>query len=384
VRNQSPFPSAYTLSLDANNWLSTLAPSSSGRWTGYRTNLGGSSTPIGYAGQYSVICWRMNSAGSISVFAGGVLAETYTPIDGALAAATSIKIGPGVGHLKMLDIKDYGRPMTDAEVLDISNMLAGHNRLTWEFTWVGRTGVDYAPTLPSEALIVRKRGLRGKRPLVILNHQASSTEAVFTEAAEQNAVLTTLVEADYVVAISRQWTPTAFENSWGNDDAIQANVDLYNFAVSNFQVDTSRVAMVGFSMGGLSTMLAFPDGRIPLKGAACFDCVLDLAHVYANGFSASINTAYSITGVSPNTYSEKTAGHDPRLLATTTFTGKRFAFFANTDDSIINFTQNTFDFQAQIASVATEETITTGTGGHLANISSNVSNLMSFLTRCFA
>jgi hypothetical protein len=34
--------------------------------------------------------------------------------------------------------------------------------------------------------------------------------------------------------------------------------------------------------------------------------------------------------------------------------------------------------------VATEETITTGTGGHLANIASNVSNLTTFLARCFA
>ncbi|HEY0098388.1 MAG TPA: Ig-like domain-containing protein [Pyrinomonadaceae bacterium] len=385
IRNQTQFPTAYALNFDANNWFSTLAPNGSGRWTGYRTSLGGSTTPAGYAQEYSVPCWRMNSASSISVFMDGALVETYTPLDSALAAATSIKIGPGFGYLRQLAILDYGRAMTDAEVASHSTMLLGHNDLTWEVTYLGRNGVEYAPTLASEGVIVRKRGLRGKRSLVFLNHQASQTERVFFEATEQRAILTALVEAGYIVVISRQWDANALENSWGNDSALDANAELYDYVVAHYPVDTARVAMVGFSMGGISTALAFPDGRIPLKGAACFDCALDLAHLYANGFSSGINAAYQISGGNP--YATATSGHDPRLLgAHASFSGKRLAFFRNTDDVIVNPTENTGDFQAQVASVATEETITSYTtgGGHLANIAASKTLLMEFLARCFA
>jgi hypothetical protein len=385
ARFQSPASAGfYTFYVDAQNWLSTIVPASGGRWYANQKNTTGATTPAGFSNHYSNVCLRMNSASSISTFVDGALVETYTPLDGDLATATSLQIGPGFGHIKQFYIFDYGRAATDAEMLEHSDMAHGYNRTQIEWEWVGRTSAgDYAPTLASEGFIARKRGLRGKRPLVILNHQAAQTEYVFSTVGEpQRAVLDALIAQDYIVIASRQWTPSAFENSWGNDDALQANVDLYNYAVANYNVDTSRVAMVGFSMGGISTMVAFDDGRIPLDGAACFDCALDLEHVYANGFSSAINAAYQIGGAG-GTYAAATSGHDPRLLATTGFSGKRFAFFANTDDSIINFTENTFDFQAQIASVATEETITTGTGGHLANISSNIPNLTAFLQRCF-
>ena len=71
-------------------------------------------------------------------------------------------------------------------------------------------------------------------------------------------------------------------------------------------------------------------------------------------------------------------------MATTSFVSKRFIIFANTDDATVTFTQNTFDFQTQIASVATEEAITTTMGGHLANISTHVPALMAFLMSVFA
>jgi dienelactone hydrolase len=373
AKNQGTYPTTSLISYDGNNLVSMLLS----RWIGYKKSAAGHAGGIGYTAEWSVIALRQNSATSLSLFVDGVLAETFTPENANWSTLTSFKIGAGHGWIRQFAIFD--RALTDTEVERQATWLRAYNGFTWEFEYIDFPG-NFPPTLPSPALVVKKEGLTGSRPLVILNHQAGSTERVFRDSGNWRVIVSALVEAGYIVAMSRMWDATSFENTWGNNAALAANDDLYAHLVANHDIDTDKVAMIGASMGGLATALAFPLSAIPLKGAAFYDAVLDLAHIYPSQ-SAGINSAYAISGGNP--YATATAGHDPRLRAASDWAGVRLRFYRNTADVTVDPTQNTADFSAQVAGVATESAVVSYAGGHLANIELTVDDLMAFLERCF-
>jgi pimeloyl-ACP methyl ester carboxylesterase len=374
AKRQAAFPGSYLLYFDTNNHIFSLG----NRWHAYRVSGSEGTTPKGYMYEWSVLTYVQTSATSVSFYVDGQLAQTFTPQTNP-GVFTSFKIGPGAGFVRMVGVLDHAHSAADVAIHYAA--IRASNGLTWEHDWIDETG-GYAPTLSTPALVVKKQGLKGNRPLVILNHAAGFDERMFFDTASYRSILTALVERGYIVAISRLTDNTATgENNWGNQAAIDANVELYDYVVANYNVDTTKVAMIGLSMGGLATALAFVDGNIPVKGAACIDCVFDLAHVYANGFSTGINTAYNIPG--GGNYATQTAGHDPRLLGAHASFNKRFRFYRNTGDVTVNPTENTGDFAAQIASVATEEDIVSSAGTHLQNIEGMITDLLTFLDRVF-
>ncbi len=376
VRRTYPYPLGAVVKFDDNNQIIALNVPFQ-RWADYRELGLGASNNRGYTSEFSIIARVVQSSTSASFYVDGQLAETYTThTDQTLP--TSFTIGPGCGDLRQ--IVEFPRALTSDEIARHTRWLRLYNQMDWIFDFQNTD----AGGLITEAVIVRKEGFTGLRPLVIMSHPAGYTERIFLDLAPFRALLSALLDQGYVVAFSRLGDdPASGYNNWGNQFALDANVQLYNYCSLNHQIDPNRVAMLGTSMGGLATLLAFPNGGIPVKGAALYDPVTDLAWAYGAQFTVGINAAYGITGTSPNTYAEKTAGHDPRLRAASDWAYARFRFYRNSGDLIVNPTENSSDFAAQVAGVSLEADIVNLTGNHLEGIEGTTEDLIAFFERCF-
>lgn len=374
ARLQSPFPFAYLLRFNVNNHM-FAGPHPGVRWGWYKKAGEQGTVPAGYSAEWTVLCMRQNSADSITFFVDGAAVETITPAQSP-AAFTEFTLGPGAGRVRQVCMFD--RALGDAEVARITSRLRGYNRLTYRY--------DYVDFLTTPALVVRKESFKGARPLVILNHAAGFTERQFQDLPAYRSILTALLEEGYIVAASRLNDNLATgANNWGNQAAIHANVEMFGYVSDHYRVNSDQVAMLGSSMGGLVTMLAFADGRIPLRGAALYSAVLNLRHQYdANPFMArGIRAAYGIAEDGSD-YHAKTEGHDPILRPPSNYAGRRFRFYSASDDTLVSHDVNTEAMSALIGGLATEAGVVQLAGGHGANLTITITDLLAFLRRCFA
>ena len=210
--------------------------------------------------------------------------------------------------------------------------------------------------------------------LVIYHHGYGETcSGPVTEAiAEKRALFLALTGAGYIVAASN-----AHLNNWGNDASQADYLELYTFLHTCYNI--TKVIYVGQSMGGLSSLLMVASGAIPVVGFAGIYPACNLADVYSNAtFTASINTAYSISG----DYATKTAGHDPVLIAGASFTGKRMRFYASPDDVTVPAATNSTAMAAVVAAYATESEVVACTGVHGDPSHFQSADLLTFLGRC--
>ncbi|HEV2799123.1 MAG TPA: hypothetical protein VGW12_01425 [Pyrinomonadaceae bacterium] len=374
AREQSPFPFAYLLRFNVNNHIFS-GPHPGTRWGLYKKAAAQGTQPAGYSTEWSVLCMRQNARDSITFFVDGVAVETITPAESP-ADFTQFTLGPGVGRVRQVCM--FERAMPDVEVARLTQKLRAYNRLSYRF--------DPVDFLSTPALVIRKEGFKGARPLVILNHAAGFTERQFNDLPTYRPLLDALLDEGYIVAASRLTdNPATGANNWGNQAAIDANVEMYGYVRDHYRVDTARVAMIGSSMGGLATMLAFADGRVPLRGAALYSAVLNLRYQYvSNPFMArAIRVAYGIAADDSN-YDAKTAGHDPILRPPATYSGRRFRFYSAYDDTLVSHELNTKSMSALIDGLATESDVVELAGGHGANMKVTVQDLVAFLRRCFA
>jgi alpha-beta hydrolase superfamily lysophospholipase len=371
-----PFTSGYLLKFDTNNHMYS-GPLSLGRWGWYKKSGEQGTAAAGYYQEWSVLCVRQDG-NSIAFFVDGQLVETLTP-ESAPTAFTKFTLGPGPGRVRQVVMFD--RVLPDAEVARHTRWLRKHNRLAYRYEYLD-TAVS---RLSSPALIVRKEDFKGARPLIILNHAAGHTERMYHDLPTFRKLLIALLEEGYIVASSALTDePASGYASWGNQRSLDANVELYNYITDHYSVDTNRVAMVGTSMGGLTTLLAFPDGRIPVKGAALYSPVANLAAQYASSkrMTTGIRVAYGIAEDGSD-YAVKTAGHDPILRAPSDWTGKRLRFYGGGGDTIVSWYLNTAPFAARVRATATEADIVWLDGEHTNNVDTTVADLLAFFRRCF-
>lgn len=374
ARLQSPFPFAYLLKFNVNNHM-FAGPHPGTAWGWYKKAGGQGTTPGGYSAEWTVLCMRQNSADSITFFVDGVAVETITPAQSP-SAFKEFTLGPGAGRVRQVCMFD--RALEDADVARLTSRLRSYNRLSYRY--------DYIDFLTTPALVVRKEGVKGARPLVILNHAAGFTERQFQDLPDYRSLLTALLDEGYIVAASRLTDNLATgANNWGKQAAIDANVEMFDYVRDHYRVNSDQVAMIGSSMGGLATMLAFADGRISLRGAALYSAVLNLRHQYdTNSFMArGIRAAYGIAEDGAD-YDAKTAGHDPILRPPSNFAGYRFRFYSAPDDTFVSHVVNTEAMSALIGGLATESGVVQLAGGHSANLKITVTDLLAFLRRCFA
>jgi len=274
-------------------------------------------------------------------------------------------------------------------------------------------------------------------PLIIWSHPHAATEAL-TPNYFAWPLLAACVNEGWAFAASRMHS-----DSWGNQNALDDNLDLYNKVVSLTPV--SKVIMVGGSMGGVPSSLSIADGRIPnIKGVIGVDAVFSLASIYTNSsYTTSIDTAYGITrgtlsgattagatsipttasfptigtqlligngtanvetvtttGASNGTsvavtatvnahasaeqvsdYSTKTAGHDPMLKTGASYGTTPFRFYAGATDSTVPVASHATPL-ATLLTGATEKVINTHVLGHLDPHSIWPADLVPFIKRC--
>ena len=216
-------------------------------------------------------------------------------------------------------------------------------------------------------------------PLIIWSHPHGHTQG-YSPSYFAWPLLFALNNAGFAIAASNM-----HGNNWGNQQGLDDNKDLYDRVVSYFGTP-SAVIMIGASMGGLASLLAIPDGRIPnIKGVYLVDGVCNLANLYgagSNTYSTPIATAYGMANASE--YAAKTAGHDPSTLAASTWTGKRLRFLASTSDTDVPKANNADSFAAAISAQATESVVVTHAGGHLAGYTGYAADVLAFAKRCIA
>lgn len=142
-------------------------------------------------------------------------------------------------------------------------------------------------------------------------------------------------------------------------------------------------------MGGLDALTLCAGARsiANVRGAMLYSPVTDLALAYAGegdvAFTGYINTAYGITGTTPNTYAERTAGCDPMARAAADYTGLRFHLTASPSDTTVSKALNTDAFATLVAGTAAEATVTVSSGGHTdASQCADVAGAVAFVSRC--
>lgn len=353
-----------------------VAVSGNAQWFFYKQSGGFGTAGAGYSGTYTFVTLRVNSTSSADLLVNGNLTASFTPND-AMTYST-VTLGPAAGKVRLLNI--FPSALSLADIANHSRWALRYYNLTWLEDWNN--------SLATPALIIRKSGLQDIRPLIMMQHPAGYNERYFRDAATFYPVVSALVEAGYIVASSRLTdNPATGHGSWGNQASLNANAELYTYLTGNYPVDTSKVALIGASMGGLSSLLAFPDGRIPAKGAALYDPVCSLSHAYTdngNLFKAAIDDAYGITGTPPNDYATATAGHDPYLRSATDWANKRLRFYGGSGDTVLVWANQGQAMSTKETGTALEAGIVTLPGDHLANADTTVNDLLSFIGRCFS
>lgn len=230
------------------------------------------------------------------------------------------------------------------------------------------------------ALLLKPRGT--PRGLIIFNHAATQNERQIIDLPQFDLLARTLNAAGYMLAASSHGDPTAGFN-WGNRRALDANEELYRYIVAHYQVDVERVGMIGNSMGGLITLTAIPEGRIPVRCAALYYPVTALGAVYAYslGVAAAVNFAYGIWHASE--YAERTRGHDPMLRPASDWKGAGLRVYGGPGDRIVPWWMNAEAFVNHVKGEAKEVEIVPLEGNHNENVETTGRDLVQFFDRCF-
>lgn len=172
-------------------------------------------------------------------------------------------------------------------------------------------------------------------------------------------VVTDLLNAGYLV-----FCTDSTARNWGNQTGIDDNEDLYNYAAANYNLD--QTFLLSASMGGLVGLTGIAQDIWPnLAAWAGVYPVTNLADMYADAtFTGQINTAYGITGSSPNTYAEKTSGYDPNLRSGADFAGVPMRMYASASDTTVDKTNNADAFRTLVLAHVPEVTVVVCSGDH--------------------
>lgn len=211
--------------------------------------------------------------------------------------------------------------------------------------------------------------------LVMYHDGVGETEQSVITDGQKRPVIQALLDAGAMVV-----STNSHGNSWGNDDSLVDYTALYDFVTDHFRID--ETAFLSQSMGGVSGLLTFAAGTIPnVKAWAGIYPVCNLAESYSHvvpSFSGQIDTAYDIPG--GGSYAAQTSGHDPALLASSTWNSKYLRFYASAADTSVPKADHT-DVIAANASGATEASVAVCTGNHGDSSHFQPSDLISFYQR---
>jgi pimeloyl-ACP methyl ester carboxylesterase len=214
------------------------------------------------------------------------------------------------------------------------------------------------------------------RPVIMQFHGNGSDENLFSDNGAQQAAYEAFINAGFIVCSARY---SSSGSTWGAQASLDAYVELYRYLIGHFAI--GPIVFYANSMGSIESLLCINEGRIKgVVGYIGHSPTYDLAANYANAtFTTTIDNAYGITGVSPNTYAEKTAGHDPALFDATAFRGLPMVIYAAEDDMVVSKSLNGDALYAKVRSISVEAVNVSGiTGGHSFSTSAYASSMVEY------
>ncbi len=212
-------------------------------------------------------------------------------------------------------------------------------------------------------------------PLVLYAHGSGQTATAPTSDGG-GGIYRSLVTNGFAVASSDQ-----HGINWGNQASVDDLVDLYRYILARHAV--GPVILMGQSMGGLSSLLALAERRIPgVVGWLGVYPVTNLRSMFDGGFTQQVRNAYSLAN--DGEYAAKTAGHDPNLMDAGAFRGVPMRFYASPADTLVPKATNTDLFAAKVATLAPEATVITASGEHGDQSHFQPSDALAFFQRCVA
>lgn len=188
----------------------------------------------------------------------------------------------------------------------------------------------------------------------------------------------------------------AHGDSFGNSTSSTDVNALYTWLKAHFNI--TKVAVIGFSMGGLVAANSIRDGTIPYKAVVFSSSGLNMAWIgdFPSGvvlagttnqqsFKSVFETAYSLGDpYSHATYLANTAGHDPLLFSASTWAPLKFLVIASPADTLVDKTQNSDLLVSTLASQGKVASTSTASGDHGDASQLNPAVIIPFLTGAFA
>ncbi len=216
------------------------------------------------------------------------------------------------------------------------------------------------PTISGQpAIIGYVNSLKVTQPvkLVIYFHGSGTNQLnPFTDP-NSKTIIDKLLSEGYIVATSQ-----AHGNSWGNQASQDDYLALYNYINTNYNV--SEVTYIGHSMGGLASLSMMSKNTIS-KAKSWYGImpVTNLADAYSvPSFVPDIESAYSFSGGA--NYPAATAGYDPQLLVTSTYSARRYIMTASPSDVLVSKANNSDLFNTKMLSGNISSSVITASGVH--------------------
>lgn len=143
------------------------------------------------------------------------------------------------------------------------------------------------PTLSGQACSVYIPTSDPGYPPVIWGHPANGNQTV-GDSGITKVITDYLTGRGFVVAASN-----LHGDNWGNDAAITDMENLLTHLAANSNADTSRVLLIGVSMGWITACSYARNGAATVLAMVSIVGACDLSYVHDNGFGTSIDTAYT-------------------------------------------------------------------------------------------
>lgn len=187
------------------------------------------------------------------------------------------------------------------------------------------------PVSDPNGLAILPRSLTKNR-LVLICHGSGVTQS---SGGDVSGLQRMLLNQGWYVARHLAFSST----NWGNPQSVASYNDMIDYMKATY--DISTVMILAGSMGNMCAAQLVKN-RTDITHWFGMEPALNLANVYPLGlFNSAINTAYGITGVSPNTYAEKTVNSDPCRYASNSYKNKaKIYLLSSPDDTVITTPDN--------------------------------------------
>lgn len=176
------------------------------------------------------------------------------------------------------------------------------------------------------ALYQRERMAKPGRRLIVALHGHGGDALQFRPSQLPARVVRGLVEGGYDVI------SVACGQSWGNDQHVSRALAARTWARTTGGSDGTRIALLGYSMGGLGSFNVATRNAGIVNGIIAVAPVVDLAYMYGQaGFTASIDAAYG------GSWPTNGAGRDPmtELAPTLAAIGTPLRLFYGGADNVV-------------------------------------------------